>query len=356
MGRRGTGALLAPFRSSPFFQMVRITEEAEKVAFRNENFARAVELRWLKTRLLNGPDFQTDDFSRLTALTLELSHSTVMVEEMLQDLGGASTKNLNVPGEYLVIHCRLRIRGRVSRRSEDPLQPKIGVQLRSSGRSAQEIEMDALINLFGTSGRYDARRLMTWLNRCKPEREKVIIKLVFAISRQRDITRMLALASRPKTKGMQRTLELEAIRLACRLSIDLSKWPEFQQFMFHPLSACWALIHRVSNVSLPNHEIPKELLADRYFSLESEQILEDWLHWHFFWCLAKSFIDVAGVFPTVELLKVPWISTALPGLQEAARFAGQRLRRGDRVGFSHIWRFLDNLAGKKEYDDYTVER
>jgi NACHT domain len=340
----------------PPFQMVRITEEAEKVAFRNENFARAVELRWLKTRLLNGPDFQTDDFSRLTALTLELSQSTVMVEEMLQDLGGASTKNLNVLGQYLVIHGRLQDAERCLEEVRIRFNRKIGVQIRSSGRSAQEIEMDVLINLLGASGKYDARRLMTWLNRCKPDREKVFIKLVLAISRQRDMTRMLALVSRPKTKGMQRALELEAIRLACRLSIDLSKWPEFQQFKFHPLSACWALIHRVRNVTLPDHEIPEELLAHRYFSLESEQILEDWLHWHFFWCLAKSFMDVAAIFPTVELLKVPWISTALPGLQEAAKFAGQRLRRGDRVGFSHIWRFLHSLDGKKEYDDYTVER
>ena len=342
-------------RGYPPSQMVLIAEKAEEVAFRIENYARAVELRWLKTRLLNGPNFQTNDFSRLTGLTFELSGSTVTVEETLQDLGGASTKTLNVLGKYLARHGRLRDAERCLEEIRIRFNRKVDLQLRSAGRLEHEAELHSLLNLLGTTGKYDPKWLMTWINRRKSDREKVFLKLLLAISRQGDMARMLALAGRPKTKGMQRALELEAVRLACRLSVDLSGWPEFQRFTFHPLSACWALIHCKTGFSLPDHEIPDELLADRYFSMESEQILEDWLHWHFFWCLAKSFTDVTPVLPTIELPKVPWVTTAFPVLQEAARFAGQRLRRGDAVGFSHVWRFLHRLVRGKGHEDRSAE-
>jgi hypothetical protein len=348
-------ALESLTRGYPPSQMVRIAEDAEELAFRNENYARAVELRWLKTRLLNGPDFQTNDFSRLTALTFELSGSTVTVEETLQDLGGGSTKNLNVLGEYLARHGRLRDAERCLEEVKVRFNRKVDLQLRSIGRSEQEAEHHSLVNLFGTTGKYDPQRLMHWINRGKSDREKMLLLLLLAISKQGDVARMLALTGWPKTKGMQQALELEAVRLACRLSVDLSGWPEFQRFTFHPLSACWALIHGKKSFSLPDHEIPEELLADRYFSMESEQILEDWLHWHFFWCLAKSFIDVAPVLPTIELPKVPWVTTAFPILEEAARFAGQRLRRGDAVGFSHVWRFLHRLVRGKGHEDRSAE-
>ena len=128
-------ALDALMLGYPPSQMVRIVEEAEKLAFRNENFARAVELRWLKTRLLNGPDFQTNDFSRLTALTLELSGSTVMVEEMLQDLGGVGTTTVKVLGEYLVKHERLRDAERCLEEIMSRFNRKVGLKLRSIGHS-----------------------------------------------------------------------------------------------------------------------------------------------------------------------------------------------------------------------------
>lgn len=348
-------ALESLTRGYPPSQMVRIAEEAEELAFRAENYARAVELRWLKTRLLNGPEFQTDDFSRLEALTLEFSDSTSTVEETLQDLQGASTKTLNVLGEYLVRHGRLRDAINCQEELRKRFNRKLGLPLGHTGRSSLEAELHSLINLFGTTGQYDPKRLIGRMNRDKRERGKLFLTLLLAISRKGDMARMLALADLPKTKGMQRALELEAVRLACRLSVDLSGWSEFQRFAFHPLSACWALIRRAKGPSLPDHEIPEELVADRYFSVESEQILEDWLHLHFFWCLGRFFVDVAPVLPTIELPKIPWISSALPVLQDAARFAGQRLRRGDGVGFAHVWPFLNRLVKGKEYEDHSAE-
>ena len=68
------------------------------------------------------------------ALTLELSQSTVMVEEMLQDLGGASTKNLNVLGQYLVIHGRLQDAERCLEEVRIRFNRKIGVQIRGQRR------------------------------------------------------------------------------------------------------------------------------------------------------------------------------------------------------------------------------
>ena len=215
--------------------------------------------------------------------------------------------------------------------------------------------MNSLVSLFGATGNYDHKRLISWINRFTSNREKLFIELLLAISRHEDLARLLALTDRPKTKGAQRALELEAIRLACRLAVDLSGWPQFQRFKFHPLSTCWALTHRMKDHSLVDHDIPEELLADRYFSMESEKILEEWLHWHFFWCLAKCFVDVAPPLPAIELPNVPWVTTALPILQEAARFAGQRLRRGDSVGFGHVWRFLSGLVRGTGHEDRSAE-
>jgi len=348
-------ALQSLTQGFPPSQMVRIAEEAEELGFANQNYARSVELRWLKIRLLNGPEYQTDDFSRLTALTLELSDSTSTVEETLQDLGGASTKTLDVVGQHLVRQGRVRDATRCQEELRNRFNRKVDLHLGHTGRSSLEAELHSLVNLFGATGQYDPKRLILRMNRDKREREKLFLTLLLAISRQGDLARMVVLAARPETKSMHQALEVEAIRLACRLSVNISEWPEFQRFTFHPLSACWALLHRCKGPDLPEHEIPEELLAERYLSSEVEHILEDWLHWHFFWCLGRSFVDLAPVLPTIELPKVPWITGALPVLQDAARFASQRLRRGESVGFAHVWPFLNRLVRGKDYEDHSAE-
>jgi len=336
-------------------QHVRITEQAERIAFRNAEYPRAVELRWLKIRLLNGPDFQTDDFARASGLILGLQKDGYLFEAMLQDLTIVSSDNLVVLGEMLAaygrnqdaIRCKEEIRKRFNR--------KVTLQLGPNNRSELDRELRGLFTLFGATGDFDPKYLMTRLGRDKEGRRRLFKTLLLALIRFENVKSLMELSARPKTKAMQKTLELEIVRLACRLSVDLGKWPEFREMTFHPISFCWAKLHKVGERSLPEIELPTESIDKSYWSTNEEPDLEAWIHQHFFWCLGKTLNREILLLPKIEFPKSPWLTAVVPNLQEAARGAAQRLARRESVGFGHVWGFFRDLPKPSGYDEQNTQ-
>jgi hypothetical protein len=72
----------------PSEQIEEILAAAETTAFQSGDFANAVRLRWLKTRLLNGPEFQIDDFDSLIDCALQLTDDEFPIKTLREKNGG----------------------------------------------------------------------------------------------------------------------------------------------------------------------------------------------------------------------------------------------------------------------------
>ncbi len=335
-------------------QMVLIMGEAERIAFANKQYARTVELRWLGVRLKNGPDFQTDSFYQLKALALKLNPESYVVDVLVDNLQDEDSATLANLAEFLVsqqrdgdaLRCQHEVRSRFNRK----------LRLGGSHRDTLRGELEPLLNLFGTTAKFDRKRLVRLLNRWKHVRTQLFLALVLALVRRHHVSALMSLVPRPKTPEMQRLLEAETVRLACRLRVVLSDWPEFACFGFHSLSSCWSLLRGVPGATLREVSVPSDMLSVKYVSYEAEPQIQEWLHRYFFWCFATALISNAPHFPVLTFPKLQWLTAAIPALERAAVGAARRMRRGDVAGFGHIWRFLEPLPLPHEHDDRRDER
>lgn len=82
-------------RAYPTEQVEKILAAAERLAFGVGNYSSAIRYRWLKTRVLNGPEFQMDGYDRLYKWALQLSDDDYPLSLLAADMQGASVVRRN---------------------------------------------------------------------------------------------------------------------------------------------------------------------------------------------------------------------------------------------------------------------
>jgi len=218
----------------PVKSCIRLLSEAETYAFEEFNYAEAYRHRELKTRLLNGPEFQTWDLTSLEILSLVGSDEPLLNEII-------SGQNEYSPIELSVLATALWYRGNsdqaklISSKAIERYRAKTKLL---SSRHSQEEESEAIAlikaGVLTDSLNYDALfeggNFSNW-----PDGYIKNFRSACCIKRDLDLL-LRARSSLPCGSSSASLIELDAIRLSIIEDADISSRPEYNSFSSQQLS------------------------------------------------------------------------------------------------------------------------
>jgi Cdc6-like AAA superfamily ATPase len=218
---------------------IRMLSEAEGYSFAEQNFSEAYTQRALKTRLLNGPEFQAWDYPTLECLSL-LDGSQDLIEQYI-----SSSQNYP-PIKLAILAIVLWYRGEADiakslavsaiekHHSESKLHNRHNDQ-EINKEIQQIIKAGVLTDSLNYEVLLEEGKMNDWSN----EYVNTFI-LSACINIDLDI---LTKAHHSLTSALHRSsIEASAIRLSLVEGTDITKWDEFEQFVFNPLSHCLKIL------------------------------------------------------------------------------------------------------------------
>lgn len=346
-------------KSYPQDQIVEILSASERLAFESSQFARAVRLRWLKIRLLNGMQFQLDDYDRLYACALTLSDDDYPLRNLSAGFNTASIDELHLLGkQYLAI-------GRIEDSSEcqEQIRKRINDRIRAHAyddRLLEEVSKQYL-ELAAATRSYDPEKLLESLRGFGSLSPGLFRFFIRELSKHQDLRLLMDFLPYPMPKGMQRDFELALVRLAGVCQAHLHDWPEFEKLRKHPIVECWARLYAHDRAK----DIPfatKASALDVKSNLEpSKELIEQYLHGLFFHVLSKC-LELGGATPVVsidEFKEREWLNTAVKHVVALASSVGGLLARGENSGFGHVYRMMrseQTPKGHEAFADYIAFR
>ncbi|WP_343792981.1 ATP-binding protein [Brevundimonas kwangchunensis] len=146
----------------PIDNLVAVYDHAERAAFNRFDLASLARLRLQKIRAINGPEFQTDDFSRLWATAASLNGDGYAWGLLRADLA-------RLPAKMLPPLVRMTTGGQrygVADRAIEELNGRItrsGANGSSGDRQAELAE--AIVSVVGNAGRADVKRVLSFCKR-----------------------------------------------------------------------------------------------------------------------------------------------------------------------------------------------
>lgn len=346
-------------KAYPTDQIVKILAAAERIAFESRQFARAVRLRWLKVRLLNGTEFQLDDYCRLYACALTLSDDDHPLRNLSSSFLTASINQLHLLGkQYLALgrkadaaECQEQIRKRINDRIEAHA---------CDDRSLKEMS-EQFLDLAAATKAYKPDRLLGSIRGFRSLSPALFRFFIREVSKHQDLFLLIDFLPHPMPKGMRRDLELGLVRLAGMCQARLHDWPSFNRLRKHPIVECWARLYaRDKAMSIP-FATNVAALDVKVHQEGSKQVNKQYLHGLFFHVLSKC-LELAGAKPVIsidEFKEREWLNTAVNHILALASSVGSLLARGENPGFGHGYRLMRGEQPPKGYEafeDYVAFR
>lgn len=337
----------------PQKQIECILATAERTAFDSGDYASAVRQRWLKTRLLNGPEFQLDDYERLHQCALHLTDDVYPLNLLASEIHVAGVKNLHLLGmQYLEAgrledakECQTRMRARINDRIRAGAYDNISLQaaliqyfnlVAGTGDFRPEAIVDLIRRLMGSSG------------------PKTFALFLRELSKREDLNLLMAFVTVPMSLGMRRELELACIRLSGLVSARIHEWPHFVRFRTHPLSLCWKVLYSRDQYRPNTFEVYRPELNVEQYAADKDST-EEYLHALFFFAVARC-VNCGGV-PDIgespQYEKRVWLTTATKQILKLANAVGGLLVRGEFPTFALPYRLTDSIEMPKGHDAYT---
>jgi hypothetical protein len=346
-------------KAYPVYQMVEILRRAEQLAFNKGLYPRAVRLRFLKTRLANGTNFQIDDFNRFHACAL-----TLTPDDYSRKLLGASTSTASID-ELHLLGKQYLLSGRVPEAKEcvDEMRKRLNDRLHAGALNRPSLEKAYRQFLELVAGTKHFRPSMLVENIQKfpdlcPDLFRFFLR---ELSKHHDIGLLVDLLSCPMTTVMRQDLEVAIVRLAGACKARLHEWAEFASLSNHPIVNCWAGLYakdKTKSIS-PDFDISKMDYKgyDDSWKSESERLL----HCLFFQILSDRLNlgkETPGNEPPV-FKERGWLNVAINALRTAALSAGSHFSRGEVPGYSFCFRIIESVnhpTEHSEFSDYDVFR
>lgn len=337
----------------PDNQIVEVLSAAERTAFERRNFARAVRLRWLKIRVLNGTEFQLDDYGRLYRCALQLSDDDYPLRTLSASFHTASVGELHLLGaQYLAV-------GRVADAAEcqEHMRQRINDRLKAHAYDNNSLE-DAskqYLELAAATGEFKPDRLLQSVRGFRTLAPTLFRFFLRELSKRMDLHLLMDFASLAMPRVMRQDLELATIRLAGMCQARVHDWPDFNRFRKHPISACWAQLYAPTmykHVAFATYDSSLDVKAPTELAKEST---EQYLHGLFFFSVARS-LELGGA-PLVgdepEFNNRPWLSTAAKHILMLANAVGRVLSRGEIPAFALPYRLLDTVSAPEGYESFA---
>lgn len=276
----------------PVNTFIRLLSEAEIYAFNDCEYAEAYRHRELKTRLINGPEFQTWDLSTLKRLSAVGAEPSALSEIL-------SRESEYPPVELSILAVVMWWRGetesaqRLSRKAIDRYRAKS--KLLASRHSQDEENETTNLIYAGTltdSLNYDAifdnDNFSNWPDGYVTSfRSACIVK--------KDLSLLIrAWRCLPVDSQHIRHIELDVIRLSILEEADVGCWPEYQHFASQELSRFGDLYSKEKfiniNADLFDGDVPPE------YKIETSQNYHSW-----FFCALQIRISAEGDFSWIPV-------------------------------------------------------
>lgn len=338
-------------KAYPEHQMVKILATAESTALEQQNYARAVRLRWLKTRLLNGPKFQVDDSFRIDVCALALTDDDYPLKALATSFRTASIGDLLLLGRQFL---------RVNRKKDAIECAKaINVRIVDAARSgtidrhSRESDMKALLELLAATLSFNPTKLVKAFKKTSGYARFTFF--IDELSRLREIDHLLVWTSAAIDDDMKEYLELQILRLSAIESTHIHERPEFAGFGRHPLTECWARLYAPgASLAAPFQRDASAFNKERDYDISAGR-LEWFLHALFFHVTAKVVeakgADIPFDIPTTPLR--PWLNDLFPEIVRCAKLAGGLLARRERPRFDFIFTALGKIKEAKRHEEVT---
>lgn len=337
----------------PVKQIVEVLSAAEQTAFNQRNFPRAVRLRWLKIRVLNGTEFQVDDYERLYKCALQLSDDDYPLKTLSARFHTASVGKLHLLGtQYLSVgrvaeavecqeHMRQRINDRLTARAYD--------------NNTLADALKQLLELTAATRNYEPNRILRSIRSFNSLGPAFFRFFLRELSKHMNLHLLVDFASHSMPRAMRQDLELAAIRLGGICQARIHDWPEFKWFRRHPISACWALLY-APTIYKPVLFSTYDASLDIKSSTEpSKDSTERYLHGLFFSLLARC-IELGGA-PSIgdepKFINRPWLGVAAKHIFTLANAVGGLLSRKEMPAFALPYRLLDSVPVPEDYDSFA---
>lgn len=212
----------------PVKASVRLLSEAETYAFGERDYAEAYRHRELKTRLINGPEFQTWNSTSLEMLSL-VGADPLALNEVL------SRENEYTPIKLSILSIAMWFRGetdraaKISRKAIDRYRAK--TKLLASRHSQDEeseaitiIKAGTLTDSLNYSAIFDEDNFASW-----PDGYIASFRTACLIKKEVGLL-MRAWRCLPSDSPHISKIELDVIRLSIIEDADATCWPEYQNF------------------------------------------------------------------------------------------------------------------------------
>lgn len=147
----------------PIDQLITVLRHAEWAAFESFDLPRLLALRSVKTRALNGPEFQTENWSLIPEVALSLSQDPAPAALMRSDLGNAPADLI----PFLVRSSDPTIRDRVIASAIDELNRRI-LELRNDEIATSDRQRDvatSIVEVVASQGPQRAARVVDFAGR-----------------------------------------------------------------------------------------------------------------------------------------------------------------------------------------------
>jgi len=338
----------------PREQIELILAEAETTAFLGSNFPTSIRLRWLKTRLQNGPEFQLDDFDELYACALQLTPDDYPLKILASSIQTASISRLHLLGtQYLLVgrkaeavECLIKMRMRIND------QLKVGAFDQEAFRAIA----GEFIELAAATREFSAAKVVSILMNF-PAKDALSLFDAFLreLSQDFDLAPLMEFVCHAIPLGLRRELELACMRLAGRLAVSLHEWPEFVRFHKHPMSHCWRLLYAPVKPA-GNHfcDFDASLDLDRNAEIRKPET-QAYLHCLFFAKVARALLQNGAPCPLAPPVyrNRAWLSIAVKNVVALGDFAGALLARGESPAFAFPFRVMESVAVPETYEEMS---
>lgn len=339
----------------PRDQVEAILERAEEIAFSNGDFADAIRMRWLKTRVYNGPQFQVDDYERLYACALQLTDDEYPLKMLAAGLQTASIDRLHLIGsQYLQAERSAEateLLERMRRRIND--RASVGAYTREE----YKVAVEGWLQLAAGTRRFEPMRILSITGGAgtKDDAAHLFELFVRDLTKKADLAPLMAFVCLPMALVQRVELELACLRLAGALCAKIHEWPAFARFTKHPLSSCWRLLYQKDTYRHRHFNAYEPMLDVAPHSAPSHEVTRRYLHRFFFARVARCLSErgAAVVEPSPVYGKRAWLTEAFKQMAVLADAVGALLARHEDPAFALPFRLLGAVKQPEGYEALT---
>ena len=337
--------------------LIRLLGEAEMCAFKARRYPRTYELRSLKTRLLNGPEFQIEDATRLIGVSWTIGIDQSVIDDTWVARHELSSYNLAELG--LSLH----------RRGEDD-RAKITInEARARFQAEYRFIKDRRTRDLDAPHRTIIRaRILLGLVSTQTMAEngfakwpvEVIETAANSFAESHELPELMAMRTLVTSAARVRPIEEAAIRAAVVVGANLAAWAELSNFGASSLSACW----RTVAGHFPDSQMPHTPLRFDWSDVmdwESRMTTFDDMVREWFLKTVVVALNAEARFSWIPAPcsgKQKDISRYLDELQKFALHAADTWGRKQSVDFNAVFLYFNSMAKPtgQGHDDWQLYR